>query len=334
MSASRKGMTLLEVMVAAGITTIVAAMAMSVVTSGVRIARQGEQTVNSNQASRTAMEMLLRDLRLAGVPGGIWVASSGGTPYQINPIFTQPGTITGTDDLWMVVPKPNAMQANCTSPGSAAVVSVSAPHALTVSCTAIFQVTDTLLVSNFNSAALIDGLAFPSGTSITYAQQAVANFSSNPVKGGYQRGDLVMPVDIVRYTVRLNAAGRPELVRQIGAINPTMTAATPFIVNVGASEQRFPDIEDLQVAFGTGTEPNLTFVSGHNVSFVPAGAPLAVRISVVGVTPRIIYNDVGTALPLGPVTVEDHVPVGPLDGYRRSVYRRRVELLNMAAVNL
>lgn len=330
----KSGMTLLEVMVAVAITTMVMAMALSVVSTGVRIARQGEQTVNSNEAARTGMEMLLRDLRLVGIPGGILVTDPGGTPLRINPVFTQAGS-TGADDLWMVVPKANALQANCVSPGSGAVVTVPGTGPLTVNCTAPFSTTDLLLVSNFTSGVLISGLTFPTTTSITYAQQATSNFSSAPAKGGYQRGDLILPVEVVRYTVRPNAlTGRPELVRQRGTLNTPVSATAPFVVPAGAPEQRFPDVEDLQVAFGTGVAPAITFASGHNILFSPGAAPLSARVSVVGITPRAIINDQNQPLPLGPVTVENHVAAATTDGYRRSVYRRRVELLNMSMVNL
>lgn len=343
-------MTLVEVLIAVAITSVVMSLALSVVGAGVRLARQGEQTVNSNEAARSGMEMVLRDLRAAGVPGGIWVTDPGGTPFRINSIFTQPGSgtaDTGIDDLWMVVPRPNAMQSNCTSVGSGAVVTVSAPGTLAVNCTAVqlpllFAGADTLLVSNFASAALISGLAFPGGT-ITFAQSATPNFSTNPSKGGFQRGDLVFPVDIIRYHVRLNPMlangsfplGRPELIRTRGALAGNPTMAAPFTIPAGAAEQRFPDIEDLQVAFGTGVAPALTFASAHAVTYTPAAAPLSVRVSMVGISPRVILDDQNKIQEFGPAVVENHTPPSlAFDGYRRSIYRRRIELINMGAVNL
>jgi len=327
-------MTLIEMMVAVGITSVVVALALSVVSTGVKLARQGEQTVQSNEAARGGMEMLLRDLRLAGLPGGIWVTSVGGPPFRINPVFTAAGA-GGSDDVWMVVPRPNSLQANCASPGSGAVITAAGTGALTVNCNGTFTTADTLLVSNFTSGALIDGLSFPSATSITYAQQAVAGFSSSPQKGGYQRGDQVFVVDIIRYRVRLQpTTNRPVLVRQIGALAAAPTAAAPFDVPAGSPEQMFADVEDLQVAFGTGIAPALTFASGHTPSYSANAFPVAVRVSVVGVSPRIILNEQGAPMSFAPVTVEDHVPSPTVDGYRRSVYRRRVDLLNMNPVNL
>lgn len=333
-------MTLLEVMVAVMITSVVMSLAVSVVGTGVKLARQGEQTVNSNEAARTGMEMLLRDLKLAGIPGGLYVTEPGGIPVLIDSIFTQPNALgTGTDDLWLVVPKPNAMQSNCTSPGSNAVVTTSGTGPLSVNCTP-FTAGDLLLVTNYTTAALISGTTFPTGTAIAYAESATTNFSSAPAKGGYLRGDQVFPVEIIRYTVRPSAMMvdgqyRPELVRSRGSLNTPVTAAAPFAVAAGAAEQRFPDIEDLQVAFGRGVAPATTFASAHNSTFSAIPPPIvSLRISVVGRTPRAIINDLNQKLPLGPITVEDHVPTPVLDGFRRSVYRRRVEILNMGMVNL
>ena len=346
------GMTLLEVLIAVAITSLVMSMAVSVVGSGVKLARQQEQTVNSNEAARTGMEMLLRDLRAVGVPQGIYVTEPGGTPIRINSIFTQPGsgtTDTGIDDLWMVVPRPNAMQANCTSPGSGAVVTAnSAGSPLPVSCTTPFVATDILMVSNYTSAVLINGLTL-GGTTVNFAQSGTANFFTNPTKQAFQRGELVFPVDIVRYQVRNNPLlasatyplGRPELIRARGNLNTSpyaagpVSATAPFAVAAGAPEQRFPDVEDLQVAWGTGSGLSpLTFAPGHNILFNAGASPQAVRISVVGITPRAILDDQNRPQPSGPVTVENHVAAAIIDGYRRSVYRRRVDLLNMGAVSL
>lgn len=324
----------MEVLVALVITAVVMAMAFSMLGSGLRIARQAEQTVGSNQAARDAMAMVLRDLRVTGVPGGIWVTDASGAPFRIQPIFTQPGA-GGVDELWMVVPRPNAFQANCTSPGSGAVVTEPGTGALTVNCTTPFLATDVLMVTNFSTAALISAPNFPSAQTITYREQGVAGFSNAPDRGGFQKGDVVFPVDIIRYSVRPNAiSGRPELVRSIGTLNSPLSMTAPFVVPAAAPERTVADVEDLQVAFGTGMPPALVFNSTHLIPFSAATAPLAVRISVVGVSAKTIIDDNGNILPFGPVAVEDHLPAAAIDGFRRSAYRRRVELMNMSAVSL
>jgi hypothetical protein len=222
------------------------------------------------------------------------------------------------------------------------------------------------MVTNFKSAALLSGLALAANT-ISYTQVGATFpggapaqlFSNNPTKGGFLRGDQVYPVDLIRYSIRPNAIhGRPELIRQHGQIAAGVTLASPFsvpaVAPAGLPTQVFPDIEDLQVAFGSGVPPNLTFTSVHGARICPAvspslcqlvdpaAVPLSVRVSVVGITPNPVRDDRNVVMPFGPLTVEDHVPPVPAiagappgsDGFRRSLFRRRVELLNMGAVNL
>jgi prepilin-type N-terminal cleavage/methylation domain-containing protein len=351
---NRRGLTLLEMLIAVAIVSVVMVLAISVVNTGVLLARRGEQTVMSNEAARTGMEYLVRDLHLAGngAPGGIWVADPTG-PKNIRPIFTEPGANNGSDALWLVVPRAAMMSANCATPNSAVVLTTSsAAGNLNVNCNGTapdvaLAKTDTLMVTNFTTAALIDGLDFPTSTSITYRQSGTV--SSAPEKGGFQRGDYAFPVDLVRYSIQINAmTQRPELLREVGVLsgNP---AAAPFVVPcpstapagscVPGPTMRFPDVEDLQVAFGFGLQPNLTFQSRHEaLSCLGPGClpvqPQSVRVSLVATTPRSVLDTNGKIMPFKAAAVEDNAPTTPVDGFRRSVYRRRVELTNMNMVNM
>lgn len=332
------GMTLIEMLIAVAMVSIAMTVSVSVLTTGVNVARKGEQFVSSNEASRLAMEFLLRDLRAAGMgaPGGLIVTEPGGIPVTINPLFTEAGP-NGTDMLWMVVPRWNVMASNCSKKGSGVPLATSGTGTLKVVCTTpALTVGDTLMVSNFTTAALISGTTFPTATTIAYAESN-ASFSNSPSKGAFQRGDVAFPVDIVRYSIEVSAVtGRPELLRHVGTLNSPVSAAQPFRVVAGAAMMRSIDIEDLQVAFGSGSAPNLNFVSGHAPGF--NGVPTqSVRISVVGITPLPIRTTQGNGLePFTPVNVEDHVYATPavIDGYRRSVYRRRVDLPNLNPVNM
>lgn len=322
-------MTLIEMMVAAALTSAVVAIAMTVVTTGINLARNQEQRVASNTAARTAMEYILRDLRLVGVPEGIWMTSAGGPPFRIVPAFSSAGA-NGTDELWLVVPRATMLQSNCTTLGSSAVLTAPGTGSLSINCAAPLAGSSQLLITNLRSAALVSGVTFPSSTAVTYAEQGVAGFSNSPEKGGFQRGDLVASVEIVHYYVRPNpVTNRPELVRSLGAVSPNPTSTAPF-VDPGTQGQVFEDVEDLQVAFGRGLAPALSFTSAHNADFKTQGTtpPISVRVNVVGVTPRRVVDQNNNMLPYAPVTVEDHAPAATVDGFRRSVYRRRVELVN------
>jgi type II secretory pathway pseudopilin PulG len=324
-------MTLLEVMVAALLLVAVMAVAMQVVGVGVRVARQNEQTTTTNDSARLAAEVMLRDIRLAGAMQGVFV-SDGVTGRQINPMFTEAGP-NGTDALWVVVPAPRAMQADCTKVGSGVVVAAaSGSGPLTVNCTAPLVGSATLMVTNFSRAALIAPTAL-TPTTITFAEGGIQNYGPYPEKGGMLKGDMVLPVQLARYSVSTVApcsATRPCLLREVGAL--TGNPAAPFTVPAGARTDRYNDIEDLQIAWGTG-QP-VTFTSAHSALYNAAAAYTSMRINVVGISPLPIRGENGTLMALTPVTVEDHAPAPVVDGYRRSLYRRRVELLNNGALNL
>ncbi len=328
-----RGLTLVELLMSLAITAIVMVAATAVVTAGVRMVRRTEQVALSNEASRLGMEGLLRDVRLAGMgaPGGVWVAA-GGVPARINPVFGG-ATGTGEDELWLVVPRPNVMSTQCANSGNSATVTSSGPGVINVTCTApALKPTDTLMVTNFTTAALIDGVSFPSATTIAYAQQAVPGFSDAPEKGGYQKGDLVFPVQIVRYHVATIApATRPALYKAQGRLSGN--AGAPFDVVPNSDVMVSPSVEDLQVAFGVGAAPDPAFQNG----LLPAwqAGLRSLRLSLVGVSEKTLMEAGGGApAPLGKVTLEDHVPSPAIDGLRRSIYRRRVDLLNLDMVSL
>jgi prepilin-type N-terminal cleavage/methylation domain-containing protein len=338
---SNRGMTLLEMMIAVGLTSLVMSLALSLVVTGMTIARKDEQVVASNMAARTATEALLRDLRLSGVPAGIYVTDPGGTPFRINSIFSVAGAggvnegLAGTDELWVVSPRPQMMRSDCALDGSAAVITSNGTGTLSISCKTPIENADLLLVTNFQTAALITPTAFPTSTTMNYAEQGVSGFTNAPEKGVFMRGDYVVPVDIVHYYIEANpVTNRPQLVRAVGGLAATPTAAAPF-ADDGTRKQVFANVEDLQLAFGVGVAPAITFSSAINgAAFDPAAAPVSLRVSVVGITPLRVVTEDGNILPLGPVTVEDHVAAVVPDGFRRSVVRRRVELLNIGAVSL
>jgi type II secretory pathway pseudopilin PulG len=122
---SSRGTTLVELMMSVAITAIVMTALVAVATVAVRLVRRTEQVVISNDASRLALEGLLRDVRLAGMgaPGGIWVVQ-GGAPVRINAVFGGPGD-GGTDELWLAVPRPNVMSTGCNSAGGSATLTES-----------------------------------------------------------------------------------------------------------------------------------------------------------------------------------------------------------------
>jgi hypothetical protein len=187
------------------------------------------------------------------------------------------------------------------------------------------------MVTNFTTGALINGLTIDSNSkTVAYAQQGVPGFSNAPERGGFQKGDFIFPVQVVHYFISVGVDGRPALVRAQGKLN---TAAGAPFVDAGPSVVVSAPVEDLQVAFGViGADPEPTFQ--HQFPSDWQAGLRALRITAVGLSQMALSETGGPPSPTGPVAVEDHVPTATIDGLRRSVYRRRVDLLNLNMVNL
>lgn len=342
-------MTLVEVMVAATIMTAVMAAAVAVIRTGVRVATLNEQTVDTNDAARVAGDRMVFDLRSAGTMGGVYVTNAAGPPILINPVFSLNSAVRpNTDQVWMIVPSRTLMQADCTRAGSAAVLTQASVSGqpLQVNCTAQFAGAKTLLVTNFTRAALISVTAM-TATTISYNEATVPGFSNDPSKGAFQRGDYIAPVNLVRYGIAANdIAGQPDVLkREVFDLDfATVAVATPFGTAAAVRGEIFNNIEDLQVAWGSGVAPALTYASAHGSAYLGGNGgnfgtqnqvPVSVRLNLVGRTARAIRDEAGELMRYGPIDVEDHAwGVVPFDGFRRTLYRRRVELQNMGALSL
>jgi hypothetical protein len=102
------------------------------------------------------------------------------------------------------------------------------------------------------------------------------------------------------------------------------------------------DIEDLQLAVGidptsSGNPDNIVFSSSAlGPGFVPGVR--SIRVSVVARSPMTILATDGSkqmSAQYAPLSVEDHVIAKPVpDGRRRTLFTRRVELVNFASGDL
>ncbi len=107
-----RGMTLIELMVSMTIMLVAVAAAVAVLSNGVRLANNNQLIIESNDASRMALEYMARLVRNAGVGagGGVYVWTGAG-PQLVPPVFGTdgtgpypPGPPTVSDELWVVVP--------------------------------------------------------------------------------------------------------------------------------------------------------------------------------------------------------------------------------------
>jgi len=98
-----RGFTLIEVMIALVIAAIISAAAFTILTTTNKSLRANEQTVDTQQNVRIAMELLSRDIKLAGFgnPG----VPIGNCTYSIVPSDNTPGGAdTGPDSVQLLVP--------------------------------------------------------------------------------------------------------------------------------------------------------------------------------------------------------------------------------------
>lgn len=291
-SRSSKGMTLIELIMALGITIVAVAVASTIVVQAALVTRRGEESANNNDASRFAGDVLAQSLMSAGVgaSNGLYVAASGGTSNHLvspimalnNPPCTQPSAaVVCPDEMWVVLPHRNALRNSCDDTGGGVMVQNVAGGSLTLRCSSGISSTSfpILMATNMLKGALLSNPVFnTSGTwpkIISYAEYGTG-YSDTPERGGFQVGDLVYPVSIVHYYVaNVDNATPGDLVGDSAkghtAAHPAPTAlfARQAIVSTAFTSGKPPftdattgtylqlvqtDIEDLQLAFGFDTK--------------------------------------------------------------------------------
>lgn len=356
---NRRGMTLLELMVAVAILVVVVAMTTQVIISGVNMARNGNETGEGNEAARLAGDTIALQARLAGMGASLGLnVLANGAPRTISPVLAVNST-TGPDELWVVAPQRNVFGAGCddkASPtpgydmGAAAVVQQSlATGILPVRCSQTLTLPATLMVTNLSSAALIRAISTSAGgAQINFSESTAVTgqgFTNNYRRGGFTAGDLVMPVNIYRYYVApFGPNNEPTLMVGQGVVNTG--AGFPFTMVANSERPIVGPIEDMQVQFGIdpsdGDDPgNIVWRNG-----APCGGTCysdalgkyepgarSIVLSIVSRSRRLLKDTAGTGNIAGlvPISVFDHIIAAPVaDGMRRVKYERRIELPNAA----
>jgi hypothetical protein len=346
---------MVEVMISLGMVIIAMAAASSLLVSSGNLLRNAQEIADSNDAARLGGERVVGALRIAGMGGtsGIWVAYNG-TPYKINAVFGYDGTTgagynggganaNGYDELWVVTPTTTALGQGCTGTGGSSVVLNSGiGMALSVTCTSSFSITtpqQPLLVSNLNSAALITPTTilaagpFTAG-SIAYTESGI-NLSDSPEHGGFQKGDLVYGARVYHFYVGATSTSTGLYQAQALPGTDASRPGIPFKDVSGTAQVMQDHIEDFQVAFGLdtsllGNPDNYVFQPGLLPNYVPTLRAVRITMVSIGKQAQKTNNNHAESNYVA-LTAENHVPLATTKvGYRRSVYRRRVEVLNLA----
>lgn len=114
---SRRGFTLIELMIGLAVTTVIVGAGFGVLIATQKATTSSQQIVDAQQGTRLAMELISRDIKLAGF--GPWNAAIpvggcavGANPAPLVPVDDNPaGPDDGPDGIRMVVPVTNTQQA-------------------------------------------------------------------------------------------------------------------------------------------------------------------------------------------------------------------------------
>jgi type IV pilus assembly protein PilW len=229
----QRGATLIEVMAGVVVTLVVVAAGYITLNTTSKATRANDQTVDTQQNARVAMELIARDIKLAGygMVGQVGGCALGGTPAAIVPSDNNPtGADSGPDSISMVVP--------ITSPGAPywTLANVVGPgfSQLTLQAGAVpNMVTEGLNVGSSTTAQVsINGTV--TATVSNVAGNMLVLSSNIPAPATFPAGTPVYFLQCVRYSIGANAAACP------GANAPCLLRNGQPIVD---------GIEDIQFAY-------------------------------------------------------------------------------------
>jgi type IV pilus assembly protein PilW len=273
MSALRtRGFSLVELMVAMTISLILLAGILSVVYSSKVTYRESERVARLQENGRTAVEMMLRDMRAGGFRGCTRTVPFTNTLNSSTALLWNFGTVVQGYDY---VGTAGSTATNAWAPDRAALIAsplpssdivavrtvrpnmpsfvTNAPMASTTSDVTVDRevTTDTLpegrtvLISDCNAAAVFAVSTFTgSGTTATL-QHVTTGTGAGPgnqtqdIGFEFQAGAQVVPVDTVIYYIRAS-----ETLRDI--VNPSLWR----IVGNGAAQELIEGVEAMQVQYG------------------------------------------------------------------------------------
>jgi prepilin-type N-terminal cleavage/methylation domain-containing protein len=355
--AQRRGITLIELVVAMAVMLVAVAAATTLMVAAVRMARDRTGNVEAAERARLASAEMLENLERTGL--GSWfqlTVNIGGTAQQIMPIYTldnQTRSMTGAwgtttfiaDEIWMVTPSRLAMGEPCWDTGAKVPLTAGqAGNNVTVACTAGF--------ANYTGAGHFVMMFSGQGTgkagllsSPTISSGSVIASPDGTVVTGFGASDSLVGVQVLHYYIAPNPMDRdpngaphPALFRGYGQLTGVASAPFQDAASPGPVPE-IPDVEDLEVAAmidTTGTKDPTQYAFDAGLPPQPTLAfPQVLKSMRVTLVSRshLASRDGNQASNVNqafvPLTVENHVSTGIPDGYQRVTFTRRVELPNM-----
>ena len=231
-----RGFTLIEVMVAVVLSTLVTAAAFTILTTTSKAVQANEQVAGTQQNVRIAMELLSRDIKMAGF-GNAGVAI-GNCTYPIMPLDKTPtGVDNGPDSVQLLVPTTKATGAapwllqSATSPNGAPQITLK-PGAVAD------MVTSGLANGSYIS---INGAYTGQVTAVSSSSNTITIAVPAPV--WFPADSPVYLLQCIRYQVVTNAAvcgtTEPCLTRGIAGVTTGPNAEAPIVEG----------IEEMQVSY-------------------------------------------------------------------------------------
>jgi type IV pilus assembly protein PilW len=239
-STEQAGFTLIELMVGMAVSVIVVAAAFTILTTTSKTLRANEQVVDTQQNLRMAMEMIARDLKLAGFgsPGvPVGNCTNGIVPADQN----SGGADTGPDSVQLLVPTTRASGANRWTlrlPTNTAGTTV-----ITLQPGAVIEMANSGLTPNVSYIS-IGGSATAQVTGFD-ATASTINVAIPPPLW-FQTEDRVYLLQCIRYRV----VPAPDPGNVCGGVAPCLTRGVAGVVAGPNAEAPIAEgIEDLQLAY-------------------------------------------------------------------------------------
>lgn len=309
---NRKGFTLIELMVAIALTGIVTAAGFTFFNNTFNFSVLHKQTIDMQRESRIAIDILSREIRLAGL-GMIdpMIGSLQSTVALIQPgnnVDPDPsGTASKLDRITLV----GGFE------GVGTLSAAATAGATTISVNFLTGITPTYLVGK---TITLEGFYYGTVTSRVGATNTFNISPPLPITRNYSTLNTVVVIQRVTYRVAVPAGEtEPVLYREVDLNNDGVIDQSDIIAS---------GIEDLQFAYllTDGTEVN----SPPAIALPRTGAQIsAVRVSLLvrGKDPK------SAARPSTRPVLEDHSAGTAADRYHRKVMTKVVEVRNLGFFN-
>jgi len=240
-NSEQAGFTLIELMIGMAVAIVVMMAAFTILTTTSKSLQANERIVDTQQNLRVAMELLVRDLKLAGFgnPGvPIGNCTNAIVPTDQNPT----GVDSGPDSIQLLVPTTRASGANRWTlrlPTTTAGTTV-----ITLQAGAVTDMVNSGLVANVSYVS-IGGSATAQVTGFDTSASTL-NVSIPPPLW-FQSGDPIYLLQCIRYRI----VPAPDPGNLCGGVSPCLTRGVAGVVAGPNAEAAIAEgIEDLQLAYG------------------------------------------------------------------------------------